>query len=181
MEDLNDHRSLVDDDDSLFKLILKTLTSLILEITLWVRDSSFSHFQMRKTKNKAIKQLAPRHKDSNFWKWDSDLANLEPEIKAFLAGLYAYVDNKSVIYQIESMQDSCFLTNMNHGSRQWQLSSKKSHRRFPERKCAMSHFVACIIVMDATLPIRGRRYFLYQAWVSPAQISQTLVDPQTVE
>lgn len=34
MEDLNDHRSLVDDDDSLFKLILKTLTSLILEITL---------------------------------------------------------------------------------------------------------------------------------------------------
>lgn len=34
MEDLNDHTSLVDDDDSLFKLILKTLTSLILEITL---------------------------------------------------------------------------------------------------------------------------------------------------
>lgn len=45
-------------------------------------------------------QPAPRHKGSNFWTWDSDLAHLEPEIKPFLAGLDAYVDIKSVIHQI---------------------------------------------------------------------------------
>lgn len=42
-----------------------------------------------------------------------------------------------------------------------QLSSKESHKHLPERKHIMGHVVACIIVIDAILPIRGRVYFPY--------------------
>lgn len=45
----------------------------------------------------------------------------------------------------------------------------------------MSHFVVCIIVMDATLSIRGRRYFLYQCkheWAQPRPAKPSLTHRQ---